>query len=496
MELHMNDAQANTVNIDDITTNEQNRKVLHRLRNNNAADFDEEYLSLWIQNDNYENVYRPEGAEDLGWLGYFIGKSDYLQKLHIIQDFDGDSIDVLEPFFRGVQHNKSIQVIDFEGIDLFEGKIFTMLTPFLKNNTNLTSLSITSCDFGNRGCRSLVLAIGECKSLREVDLAFNSFADDELVEIIMALSIHRQLTRLLLVGNTLNTNGCMALSTLLRCSATELQTLHLYTNEMNDEAIEILVPALESCNHLKTLNLDRNSVTAKGWRRLVSILEAPDCNLEDLSVANNNIDDEAAIAFASALTNNRKLHTLDLAGNQSDQSISAKGWQSFSKILCNTSSVNATFQSNHTLKHIRICANLNASAIDGSLLQLNQRKNKREIAIIKILQHHVDFDMMPFFEWEFKVLPLMINWFDRASTITVPNDFEPNVGPRKLSSIYQFVRDMPVLYVETRLRKELEDIKAMESQIAQMEEELRQRKMAMEERKKSIMERLGQQAKV
>jgi len=31
-------------------------------------------------------------------------------------------------------------------------------------------------------------------------------------------------------------------------------------------------------------------------------------------------------------------------------------------------------------------------------------------------QHH-GFDMMPFFEWEFKVLPLMINWLERASTI-------------------------------------------------------------------------------
>ena len=81
----MYDAHANTVNIDDITTNTQNRKVLRRLRNNNAADFNEdlELHNLWINNDyEDENDYRPEGAEDLGWLGYFIGKSDYLQKLY------------------------------------------------------------------------------------------------------------------------------------------------------------------------------------------------------------------------------------------------------------------------------------------------------------------------------------------------------------------------------------------------------------------------------
>ena len=161
MELHMYDAQANTVNIDDITTNEQNKKVLRRLRNNNAADFNEELQNLWIRDvDEDDDDYRPDGAHDMGWLGYFIGRCDYLQKLYI-RDFDDYSIDVLEPFLRGVQLNKSIQVIDFEGIDLFGGKLFTMLSPFLKHNTSLTSLSIEDCDFGDRWCRSLVLAIGE-----------------------------------------------------------------------------------------------------------------------------------------------------------------------------------------------------------------------------------------------------------------------------------------------------------------------------------------------
>ena len=59
----------------------------------------------------------------------------------------------------------------------------------------------------------------------------------------------------------------------------------------------------------------------------------------------------------------------------------------------------------------------------------------------------------------------------------MPENFEPNIERRKLSTVYQFVRGMPVLYVETRLRKELEDIK----------EEQRM----LEERKMSIMRRLG-----
>ena len=63
-------------------------------------------------------------------------------------------------------------------------------------------------------------------------------------------------------------------------------------------------------------------------------------------------------------------------------------------------------------------------------------------------------------------------------------DYEANIGPRKLSSIYQFVRGMPLLYVETVLRKELEDIKVAQ---AQMKEAMR----LNEERKRIIMEQLG-----
>ena len=104
-------------------------------------------------------------------------------------------------------------------------------------------------------------------------------------------------------------------------------------------------------------------------------------------------------------------------------------------------------------------------------------KDKKIVPMIKILQHHNDINMMPFFEWEFKVLPLMINWFERAFQVTMPRDYEPNIGPRKLSSIYQFVRGMPDLYVETRLRQELAEIKEVQAQ--------------MEERERGILERLG-----
>ena len=52
--------------------------------------------------------------------------------------------------------------------------------------------------------------------------------------------------------------------------------------------------------------------------------------------------------------------------------------------------------------------------------------------------------MQPFFEWELKVLPIAINWFERARSID--DDNEVGIGNHKLDSIYQFIRSMPEVF--------------------------------------------------
>ena len=89
MDANMYDAQADTINVDDIATDSNNRIVMRRIKRN-EADADDNYNQLWIQNehDEYEDDeestdYCPEGADDMGWLGYFAGKHDHLERLYI-----------------------------------------------------------------------------------------------------------------------------------------------------------------------------------------------------------------------------------------------------------------------------------------------------------------------------------------------------------------------------------------------------------------------------
>jgi len=371
-----------------------------------------------------------------------------------------------------------------------------MMAQFFQNNDNLKVLEIEHCNFGVEGSRALALALGSCKNSSLTKFLVHNDIEG-MVDIITALSMHRRLQHIDFDYNLLRNIGCIAMATLLQHSVTQLQVLDLGSNEVEDEGIDALVPALKSCRDLKTLRLcDNPSITSRGWQHLASILDDPNLNLMELILTNNYVDDEAAAEIASSLRNNSTLTNLGLGSNHE---ITKKGWEPFCDLLCDTSCVNSTFLSNHTLESltggisIGEDTNMNSDQMNttGRLLDLNgDYEDKKEVAMVKILQTHNDFDMTPFFEWEFKVLPLMINWFERASSLEIssrmPEDYEPFIEQRQLSCVYQFVRGMPLLYVETYLMKELEDIKAARKQ---KQEEL----VILEDRQKSIMKRLGQQ---
>ena len=519
------------MNIEDITTDHDNRRILSRIKRN-KEDIQDLYIQneheIEIDDDDDEEVidfgYVPEGVQDMGWLGYFVGKNEHLQNLYI-RSFEptsgADAMEALESFLMGVNNNKSIKRLDFDCIDMFfGGRVFTMLEPFFKNNNNLITLNVDECNLGAEGARLLALAIGGSKhqSLQHVSLADNSISDEGMVDIITSLSLHPYMQNLYLEGNQLNKNGCMALSTLLRYSCTKLQHLDLGSNELDDEGIDTLVPVLSKCTKLQELYIDNSpSITTRGWHHIATLLEAPDSNLKILSINRNNVDDQVLTFMVDALANNNSLESLFfLDGNQ----VTAKGWDSFLKLVCGRSSANSTFLSNHTLcdidfskqdlsqvltnKSRRILSNL------SSILFINEIEDKKQVAMIKTYcRNYRNLDMSPFFEWEFKILPLMIDWLEKA--FIACNDYLNVCDPTssemarhearhrsvQLSCIYQFVRDMPLLCVETQLRKELDGIQAELDfglcpwQWRGEEELLRLRRQEVEERKRNILEQLG-----
>ena len=297
------------------------------------------------------------------------------------------------------------------------------------------------CEFDTGSARQFSSALRCCnKSLKSVIIAENGLGDERLVDIITALSVHPQLEKLQLVGMNIGRNWCTALAALLSSSATGLRSLSLCDNDIDDEGVETLVGGLVTNKKLRSLGLSYNrNITARGCQSLAVLLENPS-NLEELRLAGNTVGDEGARIFANALATNRKLKTLYLH----NYGLTAEAWTTFSKVLCDATSVNSTFLSNHALASLGVSlASLPPDV--RALLELNRSsEDKNQVAIEKILQYHQHFDMQPFFEWDLKVLPLAISWFEQAHSIA--NNDLAGIGKRKLETIYQFVRAMPDVF--------------------------------------------------
>ncbi len=382
------DTLASTINLHDITSSRQNRRILKRLIQNDVhltqlfivEEHDEEnrrYDCLNSGNNfvpsvlttsnnttssrrrrsrrnNNNNISSSHDdnddtnnskADDMGWLGHFIGKSHTLQNLHIGSLLKGEQH--IEPFWTGLQHNRSIASLRFGGCDLLSGNILDKLHLFFRYNGKLTKIELTECTLGNAGAKQLSRALGECTykgSLRCVRLDDNELTDRGLKRIIRALSLHVNIEGLTLSDNNVGREGCRALGRYLTFMSSKLKDLNLSYNRIDDEALSLLVDGLGSTmidtNNtvhncaLKQLCLTGNSsITSEGLRTVTSsLLSTPHCNLEQLWLYHMNIGDEGAAVLADGLAKNKSLRKLWF--NPATCGITSTGWKKFDTVLC------------------------------------------------------------------------------------------------------------------------------------------------------------------
>jgi hypothetical protein len=199
-----------------------------------------------------------------------------------------------------------------------------------------------------------------------------------------------------------------------------------------------------------------------------------------------NIEDDIAEVLARGLVGNKMLRRLHLrVDGQEYFPISPAGWNVFSTALCDTSTANNTYLSNHTVQELYYWdqddyVNEEDFNIDESVfqyLQLN-KQHPEHAARCKILMNHAHLDMTPLLQWELKFLPLAVGWFERAKPCTtlliddIDPDYERQVleeseeafQSRILTALYEFVRGMPKKVLERR--DELALVAAYDDKIA------------------------------
>ena len=340
--------------------------------------------------DGDEDKFYSGSSDDYSTLGTAIANNTYLKTLEVMSYNDLPLGIANRVFYDGLRRNSSIHELmlrrDIRNIAGGVGQ--EILQVYQENNSHLTDLFISNSNLQSGGDRVVAGNLRSCRNLQIFALNYCNITDEQLLTIVDAVRGHR----------------------------------------------------------LKVLGLNGNRIGNAGCEAIATLLADPNCNLLILNLGSNAINDEGATTIANSLTNNNKLQKLYLVGNQIDQSVQ----DVFSNILCNTSSINSTYSSNHTLSELRLPP---VGQELSSLLDTNEDDNKSHVAIRKILKFHPNIDMEPLFEWDaegehtLKALPYVMNWFERARVAVADEDEEEyNIEERKLSAIFQFAKTMPLLF--------------------------------------------------
>ena len=249
-------------------------------------------------------------------------------------------------------------------------------------------------------------------------------------------------------------------TTLLSGSNLDLVFLDLGSNNIDDEVIRHLTRLVTSMSSLKHLRLNHNTrVTPSGWQVLTEFFQSTNFTLRKLDLDGNNINDDTLITFTNALSNNKTLKLLsiesctevdsDSDSDAGDETISEGGWEAISTFLCNKTSILETYNSNHTLQDLSDDDQHDQMNLPYDLLsylELNNNKDKAEVARQKILQTHFSdvgdtSKMQDFLDIELEVMPNAIAWIGKT-----PHAIWKGKNVSGLSLLYNLMMRLPDLF--------------------------------------------------
>ena len=346
----------------------------------------------------------------------------------------------------------------------FSNESMQIIVNGLRGNTKLVKLSLSG-NMEMSGCESIVRLFQDpgC-NITSLDINIGGRGtNNETSTIANGLrSNSTKLERLSLSGSRIEMSGCESIVTLLQDPSCNINSLDLGNCGLKNDLATIIVSSLIGNAKMAKLGLSHNEIGRSGCESIATLLKDTNSNIDYINLSHNKIDDECATILAQSLVGNNKLKHLDLALNSG---ITGSCWYAFFSTLLDCS--------NHTLQSLESKGKILPSSLK-TLLKLNRA-----------------VDMEPLFELDSednerkpKAMPSVIDWFDRRGREVSQSDGVVNsINARKLSSIYQFARAMPLKFVPSssdmiplhkEARDQLEDQKKeLERQIVELEDKIK-----------------------
>jgi len=250
----------------------------------------------------------------------------------------------------------------------------------ITNNTHMESVDLYDGALNDHKMIFFFKKLTRSSSVKNLSLKDNRLSVDGVRSMIPFLQNTNNLESLNLDDNNMKSKGFTCLVRSLRGSHIE----RLYCNSNGIKSINI--DNTQFPKHLIYLSLSRNSISADGCRGLAKLLQGGGATLSMLRLSHNKINDEGVKILADALQSNTSLKTLDLKEND----ISDQGDLSLLKLVNGISSIEATLQSNHTLRYVGLGGVLDPVSeihikIDVAT-RINRNRHQREAGREKVIQ--------------------------------------------------------------------------------------------------------------
>jgi hypothetical protein len=251
-----------------------------------------------------------------------------------------------------VQQNAPLRTLDGYGHDERVQNMTDLdwywLGSDISNSTHLENVSLLGA-LNDHKMSFFFRGLTRSTSIKKADYSNNGFSLAGVRSMVPFLQNSDSLNKLHLDGNNIQSEGINLLFRALRDSPIE----HLSCNKCGIESIEIDNDYFPK--HLKSLYLYGNSINVDGCRELAKLLQGRDATLKTLWLCKNKIDDEAVAILVHALQSNTSLKELDLRNKVGDnEGITLEGMKLCLRLVNDITSIKATMQSNRTLQKLKI----------------------------------------------------------------------------------------------------------------------------------------------
>ena len=306
------------------------------------------------------------------------------------------------------------------GREYFSEKGWARLGDYLASNNHVECMSLRQCNL-NDSNMSVFFKGAQKSSLVVLTLYSVGFGSEGIRCLVPFLQNACNLTSLNVSGNLIKTEGLWWLMKGL--TGGSIEKLNLRHCGLTNLAV------IEKCSltNLQVLYLSDNS-NIDGCESIAELLRRGGSKLKKLYLNRCNIRDEGAEMIANSLTNNTSLTHLELESNN----ITLKGQLALLRLVNDISSVNKTYNSNHTLRLIGMNGNAvmlyNKYIQDG--IQINRHHGGKLIQAgrAKVIKYQINSNMRsivcglqgvsdkePFFDIDSIMLPELVSLVGRES---------------------------------------------------------------------------------